>query len=392
MDNRDFELLVERIERAARARPGLYRAQVFGLAVLGYAFLAAAVGVLATLIAMLTLAMRHVPMLAVKLAIVVSAFLVVIVRALWVRLEPPKGRALTRSEAPDLFQLLDRLRRELQTPPIHTVLLMPEFSAAVTQVPRLGLLGWHRNYLLLGLPLVQVLTREQFTAVLAHELGHLSHGHVRSSNWIYRLRLTWQRLDEALIHHAPPGSQLISWFYHRYVPYFVAFSFPLARTNEFEADETAARLTSPQVVSQALTTVNVVAMFLSERYWPGIYKAAVDAAPQTAFAPYTKLGAAALAGISETDRKKWLKAALSRIASVADSHPSLEERIHAMGGTPEMVVPAPGEAADLLLRPALPRLLTEFDQQWYKRFALWREQQQPKQQSQGEVFAPAPLR
>jgi len=63
-----------------------------------------------------------------------------------------------------------------------------------------------------------------------------------------------------------------------------------------------------------------------------------------------------------------------------------------MGGTPEMVVPAPGQAADLLLRPALPRLLTEFDQQWYKRFALWREQQQPKQQSQGEVFAPAPLR
>jgi Zn-dependent protease with chaperone function len=129
-------------------------------------------------------AIRHVPALAARLGIVVCAFLLVMVRALWVHLQPPKGWMLTRADAPDLFQLLDRLRKELQTPPIHVVLVTPEFNAAVSEIPRLGLFGWHRNYLLLGLPLLQVLTREQFTAVLAHELGHLSHGHARSSNWI----------------------------------------------------------------------------------------------------------------------------------------------------------------------------------------------------------------
>jgi Zn-dependent protease with chaperone function len=392
MDNKDFELLVERIERTARARPGVYKAQVFGLALLGYAFLAAVVAVLVAVIVMALLAIRHAPVLAIKLIVIVGAFLLVVVRALWVRLEPPDGRALVRGDAPDLFKLLDGLRQKLQTPPIHTVLVTSEFNAAVAQVPRLGLFGWHRNYLLLGLPLMQVLTREQFSAVLAHELGHLSHGHARSSNWIYRLRLTWLRLDEALTYRAPPGSQVINWFYHWYVPYFFAFSFPLARANEFEADEAAARLTSPQVASQALTNVNVVGTFLRKCYWPEIFKVAADATPQPAFAPFSKLGAAALAGISEEDRKTWIAAAWNEIASVDDTHPSLQERLHAIGGTPEVVVPAPGQASDLLLRPALPRLLSEFDQQWRERLAEWREHQQQKQASQGEIFAPAPSR
>jgi len=390
MENRDFELLVERIERAARAHPRMYKAKVFGLAALGYGFLATVVIVLAGLVVAALLAFRHAPVLAVKLVIVIGAFLLVVVRALWVKLEQPKGWKLARSDAPDLFNLLDRLRQTLQTPPIYAVLVTPEFNAGVSQIPRLGLFGWHRNYLLLGLPLMQVLTREQFTSVLAHELGHLSHGHARSSNWIYRLRVTWLRLDAALRQHAPPGSRVVTWFYHWYVPYFFAFSFPLARANEFEADEAAARLTSPQIACQALTAVSVVAAFLRERYWPGILRAAVDGAPQTTFAPYSKLGSAAL-GISEADGKSWTTAALNEVASVSDTHPSLQERLHALGGTPELAVPALGQAADLLLRPALPRLLTAFDKQWHEQLARWRQQQVQKQAKQ-EVFAPAPRR
>jgi hypothetical protein len=39
---------------------------------------------------------------------------------------------------------------------------------------------------------------EQFKAVLAHEFGHLSKGHGRMANWIYRQRLRWSRLMTAL--------------------------------------------------------------------------------------------------------------------------------------------------------------------------------------------------
>jgi hypothetical protein len=33
-----------------------------------------------------------------------------------------------------------------------------DFNAAVVQAPRLGLFGWYRNYLLIGLPLAKALT------------------------------------------------------------------------------------------------------------------------------------------------------------------------------------------------------------------------------------------
>ena len=68
-----------------------------------------------------------------------------------------------------------------------------EFNACIVQIPRFGLFGGARNYLVIGLPLMQTLTVEQFAAVLAHEYGHLSGAHGHFSAWIYRLRVTWSR-------------------------------------------------------------------------------------------------------------------------------------------------------------------------------------------------------
>lgn len=138
MDDRDFELLVDRIEIAARARPGIYKAQLFGLAVLGYGFLAVVVAVLLGLIVAATPAIRHAPALAVKLLLGIGAFLLVVPRALWVKLEAPQGRILARADAPDLFKLLDRLRKALRTPPIHVVQVTSAFNAGVCQISAPG--------------------------------------------------------------------------------------------------------------------------------------------------------------------------------------------------------------------------------------------------------------
>src|SRR5262249_21700409 len=137
-----------------------------------------------------------------------------------------------------------------------------DFNAAVVQAPRLGLFGWYRNYLLIGLPLVKALTVEQFKAVLAHEFGHLSKGHGGMSNWIYRQRLRWSRLIAALEAAESWGVFLFRPFLRWYAPYFNAYSYPLARANEFEADATSARLASRQAAAEALTAVNVVGSYL----------------------------------------------------------------------------------------------------------------------------------
>lgn len=380
MDQAAYEALVRRMEALARERPHAYRRRILALAALGYGFLALIVLALAVLCAGLLLAVATLKALAVKLVLPLGALLVVVLRSLWVRLEPPPGEVLTRAESPELFAMLDRLRSRLATPPVHVVLATEELNAAIVQQPLLGLFGWHRNYLLVGLPLLKSLAVEQFEAVLAHELGHLSKGHARLGNWIYRLRLIWTRLQEAVEENRQWGSGVLRAFYRWYIPYFQASSFPLARANEYEADAAAVQLTSARSAAQALTNVNVVGSFLAERYWPGIHASARDT-PQPAFTPYRDFDAGALAKLPAEEAQRSLGRALAERTTLADTHPCLADRLEAIGAAAELALPAPGEGAERLLGAALGRLEAAFDAGWRERIApSWLEYHRQAQQ------------
>lgn len=190
MTDDQFEALVARLEQEQARNPAAYRRKVLALAFAGYAYIGAVL-LLALLLVLGSLAIAVKAAAAgIKLAIVFGAFLWMIVRAMWVKLDPPEGREVTRKEAPQLFALLDQLQRELEVRArFHHVLITDDLNAAVVQTPRLGILGWHVNHLIIGLPLMKALTRKQLAAVLAHEMGHLAGGHARLGNWVYRLRL-----------------------------------------------------------------------------------------------------------------------------------------------------------------------------------------------------------
>jgi Zn-dependent protease with chaperone function len=361
-----YEALVQRMEQLAAHAPRTYRLRVLALAVLGYAYLLVLVIALIALALVAAYTLRSATLLGTKLLILVGALLLAVLRSLWVRLAPPEGETLRPADAPAFFQLLDELCGRLGAPRVHRVLITEDFNAAVAQVPRLGVFGWHRNYLLVGLPLMKCLSCEQFAAVLAHELGHLSRGHARVANWIYRLRLVWQRLDEGLSARPRFGAGLVLGFLRWYVPYFNACSFPLARHNEFEADMSSAQLTSRLAAAQALTNTSVISSYLQERYWPAINAGArVTALP--AYAPFSALNAAALEGLSTEEAELWLERALSRATSCHDTHPSLRARLAALGMDPQLAPPAAGQGADRLLGMHAATLATAFDSRWRTR-------------------------
>lgn len=366
MTHDQFEALVARLEPRARANPGAYRAAVVALALMGYGYLALVVGLLLVLLALLVLSVVALKALAIKLAIPLAFFVWFVLKALWVRVPSPEGRVLTRAEAPELFALVDNLRRRLRTPPFHVILLTDDFNAGVVQVPRLGPLGWTRNYLMVGLPLMQSLTAEQFEAVLAHEFGHLAGGHGRLSNWIYRLRLAWARLLGAFEQTETSGKFLFAPFFRWYSPFFDAWSFPLARANEYEADRTSVRLTSPAAAAQALTAAHVVGGFLHEKYWPAIHRRADDE-PMPAVMPFAHYGPQLASALDPTDAQRWLDGALARTTTVNDTHPALSDRLAALGAAPAIALPAPGGAADRLLGPSRATLVDEFDARWLTR-------------------------
>src|SRR5574341_1208482 len=154
MTNEEFDGLVRKLEEQAKINPGSYRLKVLLLAALGNAYLGVILALIVAVMLGLIASVAVLKGLAVKWAIIVGFFLWKVLKALWVKIEPPTGAEVTAQEAPELFAMIAELRRGLHAPRFHHVLMTDEFNAGVVQAPRLGIFGWPRNYLLIGLPLM----------------------------------------------------------------------------------------------------------------------------------------------------------------------------------------------------------------------------------------------
>ncbi len=308
------------------------------LAILGYGYifliliLLLALGIVVSLAIIFDLIHHHRLYIGmIKLAILLLAPALVILQALSIRIPIPHGLELTRQQTPQLFSLLDKIRKTLQSPPFHRVILNTEFNAGVMQVPRLGLLGWQQNYLLLGLPLLQALSPMEFQAVLCHELGHLSGNHGRFAGWIYRVRKTWEQILVRLNQSDYAGAGILfNRFFNWYTPFFNAYTFVLARANEYEADRCAAELVGNQETARALVSSRVKTQFLDQNFWNKIYKQA-DNLPDPPANIFSTLEQVLKTEIEPEIMQKWLDDALAIKTSNADTHPCLADRLKALG-------------------------------------------------------------
>lgn len=357
--------LVERLEVEARRSPAGYRAKLALLAALGFAVLGGAVLLAFGASVGLVLVLFAIsPVLLLKLAKVVwipVAFGWVVLRALWVRFEPPEGHRLAAGEAPTLQAEVERLRRAAGAPRLSGIVIDAELNAAAASVPRvLGLFG-HRHYLVLGLPLMQLLDRDQFASVVAHEFGHFGGGHGRFGGWIYRVRESWYRLLEALSARDAWANRLFVRFFDWYAPYFNAYSFVLARTNEYQADTTAARIVGAEVAGQALVRVRIGSARLAQDFWPQLQHASRLQPAPPALLYRDMSGSLRSDGGDDAAR---LADALVASPGLDDTHPTLSQRLAALGVAPAAVPPPRASAAEALLGDLLPELERRFSEDW----------------------------
>ena len=374
MKHAQYDALVRGLEVSARERPGAYKLHVGGLALLGYGYvLSILLGSLAAICGIVWMAVHG--RMGSGLGQIGAGLVVLvwmILRAIWVRFEPPDGIVLAPADAPALFAYVDRLRAALGAPRFHTALLTADFNASVVQLPRLGPLGWYRNYLTIGLPLMAALSPTELEAVLAHEVGHLSGAHGRFGAWIYRVRVTWMQLNARF--EAQGNARLFAWFFRRWAPYFSAYSAVLAREHEREADRVAGELAGGQHLADALIKLEVVGTHLNERYWPAVFRRAADLAepPPSAIGE----GVAALrAGLDPADAERWLAAGLTRPTAIDESHPCLGDRVRALGATGTVAGLTPAvTAAEHFLGGRVTQLAATLDEQWRKEVVpAWQE-------------------
>jgi len=391
---RKFQALVERLEPYARHQPASYRTEVALLAVLGYAYVVMlAVGAIAVTAVLLTkLLTLHVHLAEARLlcAIVMAPLLIVIARLVIVlfRMEhlTSDGYVLQRSSAPEFFKMLDEHTSALKAPSVDHVLLTGEFNASMFQRPRYGLFGRPINHLEIGLPLMKSLSPEQFRAVLAHELGHLSANHSRFCSWVYSNRQTWSQVLESLQRHDSILSLVLKPFVTWYSPFFNAYSFVLARSNEYEADRAAAHVAGYKQFAEALVNLRIQSQFLNERFWPAVFRQA-NKLPEPPLSPFKAMFEALSKGPDRSDAERWFEEALAERTTLDDTHPSLSSRLAALGfaavaggpldcGRPPIDLPEAPQttAADVYLPRLFDSFVKRMEEDWRVRInPAWRK-------------------
>ncbi len=289
---------------------------------------------------------------------------------LWAR--PPGGLPLERSDAPGLFELIDRAREEVGRPMLSRVHLIEDFNAAVTLVRSRGIFGRKHTYLLVGLPLLHGLPADEFHAVIAHECAHLSDGQASDMMRMWRLQSVWQNVAVTMMQGDAFGGFLFRPFFRWFLPRFMDASVVFARELELDADHEGMVQTDRETAARLEIRLAVTGLRLHQKYGEALLSllGEHETPPAGLTALKCKLAAE---GVTAADRGL-LTVALAQTTGWRDSHPALRDRLKTYDVDPqEVTLPAPfaRSAAQELLGEGADRLAERLDEKMRPQIIGW---------------------
>ncbi len=286
---------------------------------------------------------------------------------LFVAAPPPEGVQLARELAPSLYALCDRIGRRCGGRPVDTVWITGDINAAVLRRPRWGLVGPIETHLLIGLPLAHSVSERQLCAIVAHEYGHLAVQRRCVDAWGAQLRSAWFRAVECCIDRLP----LLGALLDRLTRNEVCTALRLARIEEFRADRVAADAVGAGLLAETLVEVAARERFLRCDFWVKIMDQCAYS-PRPSMRPYRDMGLGMVAGFLPGDGRG---ACLHSMCDEGDAfHPSLTERLEALGEQPASDTPVEDSVAERHLALLLPRLAWELDRAWWAQMRYeWRD-------------------
>lgn len=270
---------------------------------------------------------------------------------------------VARADAPALFKVLDEMRSELDVHHPISVHLSDDFNAAAVEVRGLfGVFG-NRLILVLGVPLLCALTRDEALAVVAHEFGHFSRRHGRFGHWLYNARVGWMHWNDSVGRNDSPLDRAAAAYARRFIPDFSLRCFVHSRQCEYEADADAAAWAGAAAFARALARVAAMS-----RVWhDGISDKVASSVRAASDAPTVmSMKVGDLLKPSHPDAvHEALVAELNQASGPHDTHPALRERLRALGiDAAPGLAPPDTHAGEALLGEAWRPLLEGFESRW----------------------------
>ncbi|GLY72276.1 M48 family metallopeptidase [Actinoallomurus iriomotensis] len=261
------------------------------------------------------------------------------------------GVAVSPQDEPELWRTVTELATRVRTRVPDEIRLVPDVNAAVSEDARLLGLIRGRRHMYVGVPLMLTLGADELRAVLCHELGHYSGSHTRLGGITYRGRTSLIRTIQRLDGHA-----IIRTFFTVYATIYLRVSQAVSRRQELEADASAVTVAGRRAMGDALRKVRAAAA--AWEFYVGNHLRMIgpaQARPADLFAGFYSLFHEPSMG---GELAKVVNAPEER--SPYDSHPSLAERLAAIGRLPEPSVrPDPRPALALLADPQRAAMATQ---------------------------------
>jgi Zn-dependent protease with chaperone function len=313
------------------------------------------------------------------LAVVLVAALVSY-RMTQIKPKTPVGLTLSEDKAPELFKLVQHHHTYFKRPEIHRIVITANYELDIVKTPMWALPAWSRNTMVIGLPVLQSLSKELFECVVARRIGQFSKRYNPITNWLYQLRPIWQQYRVIYRKQKDFGFEPLKWYFAAYAPFYTMISLHAARLDELNADTYAMELFNHEVVLEMITADALCRWYLQNQFWPAVYKIA-SVETRSLPKPHTKMASAVLAIRNGEKLDNLIDKVYREKPRPGDATPSLQDRIKNIGhDKPYMEKQTTENAAVFYLGTSVNGVIDVIDKLWLKSFLEQRKRRPQKKQ------------
>ena len=358
-------------ESLAQSHPGLYLASVVLFTLLGHLLTLGFPLIALTLLADLVGSFGSPPSargwfgLVAHIGVMVGAGLMTLF--LWRQKMPlPLGRTLAAAERLPLDRLIERLQVDTPLSRPKEVRITESHQLALTCVPRNGFALFNRRVLLLGLPKLQALTKDQAEIAVAHTLCRPNTLKGRLLRAVACQSECTRQHNEAYLNQRTVGARIMTALFTPYLSMHRSWSQPALRWNVLEHDSLLNQSIGIDDLLEFLAADALVPRYLKEMFWPEIAETTKrDAEPPR---PHALFDHMLCEQLTQKVSNQWIAEAMHETPSADYSDPTLSERLANLG-VRRLEPPILGgeNAAEALLRESLGSVIEQLDNAWRRR-------------------------
>jgi Zn-dependent protease with chaperone function len=259
-----------------------------------------------------------------QVALLLCGLLGLLALGLWPPKLPdgPPEILLRRPGQPELFGWLDGLADRVGAPRVDQVALFNQINAFATEERQKG--RWVRM-VGMGIPLLELLSKDEFSAVMAHELGHLRHRDAQTT-WVSHTAWMWETVVSRM---QKRGSPLFRAFARWFLPTFWLHSNVLRRLQEKAADAASTAVVPPEAQARQLLRTRMLLQLLPAALHEGLNRAARET--ETVDLDPVRLARTELGRMSADRIADAYRDVLEEKPNWLSTHPDLRTRLSDLG-------------------------------------------------------------